>query len=783
MRLTDKGAHFYHCDFQVHTPRDINWTGAECITDDGRRDYAAMLVQACRERGLKGIAITDHHDMAFVPYVRRAAADETDEHGKPLPKEQQLVVFPGMELTLGVPCQALLLFDADFPEDLFALAMTALALTPNVPGVSKTAEIERLHAIHSMVQLKAELDKHTYLRDRYIVFPNVGENGQFSLIRKGQAGKYAEMPCVGGYVDGRLDRLGEGKRDIVAGKNKEWGNKRIACFQTSDNRFEDHRDLGRSTTWVKWAAPTAEALRQACLAQESRVSQEEPRLPSVVVASISVSNSVFLGPIDLELNPQYTALISGRGTGKSTILEYLRWALCDQPPGGGDEDTPNYQARRARLIDQTLKPVNATVQARFEVNGVPHIVRRNSTDGSLLIKIAGDEFRPCKEDEIRALLPIQAYSQKQLSDVSVRVDELSRFITAPIRGELAGIDRQSAERAERLRQSYATRRRQRGLEQTLQQRELQEKSLTEQADAIRSGLTGLTDEDRALLERGKVFDSADRTVQSWRDGLITLRDGASTLRATVDAYLADTTATPPEPEAEVLKAAYEEYTALLNDAKTAFDALITRAEAITSPAIGVASPWREWSEKVTEFRRAYDGAVLRSSAHSGKMKQLQVIEDQLSKHVRETIRVREELRTLSAADAAYRVEREAWEALLKERDNILDAQCQTLTENSGGAIRAQVRRFADSTDFVNGLRQALSGSRVQGGKIERLGESITAAGDAAGAQWNAQLAELEKLAEVDAEREGADRKPETTRAYRGWFCFGRFGSRDAQPET
>lgn len=21
----DKGAHFYHCDFQVHTPRDLQW--------------------------------------------------------------------------------------------------------------------------------------------------------------------------------------------------------------------------------------------------------------------------------------------------------------------------------------------------------------------------------------------------------------------------------------------------------------------------------------------------------------------------------------------------------------------------------------------------------------------------------------------------------------------------------------------------------------------------------------------------------------------------------------
>jgi type III restriction enzyme len=770
--LTDKGAHFYRCDFQVHTPRDINWGGAECVSDDARKEYAKKLVQACRDKGLQGIAVTDHHDMAFMPYIRGAATDETNAHGKPLPKEQQLVVFPGMELTLGVPCQALLIFDADFPEDLFSLAMTALTLTPNAAAESKTADTKRLDHVHSLVQLKSELDKHTYLRDRYIVFPNVGENGQFSLIRKGQQGKYVEMPCFGGYVDGNLDKLGDGKCTIIAGKNKEWGNKRVACFQTSDNRFEDHRDLGKSTTWVKWAVPTAEALRQACLAQESRVSQEQPRLPTVIVASISVSNSVFLGPIDLELNPQYTALIGGRGTGKSTILEYLRWALCDQPPGGGDEDTPNYQGRRARLIDQTLKPVNATVQVRFEVNGVPHIVRRNSVDGSLLIKIGSDEFRPCKEDEVRALLPIQAYSQKQLSDVSVRVDELSRFITAPIRAELARIDRQAGERAERLRQTYATKRRQRSLEQTVRQRELQEKSLTEQADAIRSGLTGLSEEDRALLDRGKVFDAADRSVQSWRDGAATLREGAASLRASVDGHLIENETVPVEPEDAILRAARQDYEALLNYTKTALDALIARAEAITdSPANGP-SPWREWAEKVAEFRKAYDAAVLRSSAHIEKMKQLQAIESQLARHVRETARVREELRTLSAADAAYRTEREGWESLLNERDDILNAQCKKLTENSSGAIRANVKRFSDSTDFVNGLRQALSGSRVQGGKIEKLGESISSAGEIAGTQWNAVLGDLEKLAEIDAEREGSDKKPETPVLIAAGFASG-----------
>jgi len=104
--MTDKGAHFYRCDLQVHTPRDRNWTGSGRTIDVYRNAYARLLVQACRDRGLQGVAATDHHDMAFAEHVRRAAREETYPQGKPLHQEQRLIVFPGMELTLSVPCQA-----------------------------------------------------------------------------------------------------------------------------------------------------------------------------------------------------------------------------------------------------------------------------------------------------------------------------------------------------------------------------------------------------------------------------------------------------------------------------------------------------------------------------------------------------------------------------------------------------------------------------------------------------------------------------------------------------
>jgi chromosome segregation protein len=109
---------------------------------------------------------------------------------------------------------------------------------------------------------------------------------------------------------------------------------------------------------------------------------------------------------------------------------------------------------------------------------------------------------------------------------------------------------------------------------------LEERSLTEQADVIRSSLTGLSDEDRAFLDRGKVFDAAEREVQSWQDAVSSFFTGAGVLRSLVSSTLAQTTSAPSEPEPAILQAAHEDQRKLFEDAQQSLDALAARAEAI-----------------------------------------------------------------------------------------------------------------------------------------------------------------------------------------------------------
>jgi len=438
----DRGAHFHRSDFQVHTPRDAQWKGKKATSDADRAAYAQSFVATCRRIGLSAVAITDHHDLLFAPLIRKAAENETNEHGQPYAPDQRLTVFPGVELTLALARQALLILDADLPDDRLPSVLQALAITPHDPAEAALPDVRPLDHITSLADLHKKLDEHDWLKGRYIVLPNASDSGHKTIMRKGMQAEYKDMPCVGGYLDGSIDKVGTGIRRIFAGEDAAWGNKPLAIFQTSDARSEDFASLGSPSTWVKWAEPTAEALRQACLGHQSRIAHVSPQVPTVFVSRVTVSNSKFLGPVDVAFNSQYNAVIGGRGTGKSTILDYLRWGLCDQAAQAGDEELANPTVRRERLIENTLKSVGGQVEVYFTINEIPHVVRRDAASGEIQLKVGDAEFTKVREEHVRSLLPVHAYSQKQLSSVALRMDELTRFVTAPVQRSLDSIDQE-----------------------------------------------------------------------------------------------------------------------------------------------------------------------------------------------------------------------------------------------------------------------------------------------------------------------------------------------------
>lgn len=721
----DKGTHFYRCDFQVHTPRDRQWQGDRPISEEERRSYAVDFIAACRAKRLDAVAITDHHDMAFIPYIREAAANELDAEGNLLPEVQRIQIFPGMELTLGIPCQALLIFGADFPDDMFRLATTSLTITPANASEPQCHELERLAHITTLLELQQELDKHEYLRGKYVILPNVSDGGASTLLRSGHSGHYKNMPCVGGYLDGNISQLGEGNSRILSGRDPEYGNKALALFQTSDNRSRDFAQLGAEATWVKWAVPTAEALRQACLAYESRISQDTPVLPSVYITSMSVSNSSFMGPINIEFSSQFNSIIGGRGTGKSTILEYLRWGLCDEAPSSTDyEDLPTYEAKRDSLIRQTLTALSANVQVNFTVNNVPHSVRRDSTSGELTLKIADGDFDTCSELDVRNLLPIQAYSQKQLSNVAVRLEELTRFIHSPIRQRLDNVNIQLERTALQMRSVYSSLQQKRSLERTVSNDERESRSLTEQVTAIRTGLTGINTEEQRILSQHDQYIQEEQFVSTLNQQIADLIEAMDRTKDLIDHPTVTDADISSLPNTALLNSLKQATLSLFGSLKVTVDQAIDSLRITTQEGDPIYTIVQSITTLHREYKQAYQAALAKSTSHEAVLTQLRDLEERLS-IVR--IRLTESRVALNGAgtpEQQFSELRSQWCTLHDTRSHLVEDQCSRMTVLSNGQIRATLRKGANVDRITERFRDAIKSSGIRGSKVENLYNSI-----------------------------------------------------------
>lgn len=755
----DKGAHFYRCDFQVHTPRDAQWHGEPATSPAERKAYAEELIRACRSKEIDAIAVTDHHDFAFFPYIKAAAKNEVDSDGVSIPKERQIVVFPGVELTLSSPaCQALLLLDADFDEGKLNDILTALSLDATQENASKLPSVDSVSptSVTSLNDLEEKLSLRKWLKGRFILLPHVSDRGHKTIFREGFEKHYKEMRCVGGYVEGEYSTKVVSRRSIVEGKQQDYGYPGIGVFQTSDNRKRDHSDLGEPITWVKWSEPTAEALRQACLARESRLSHTEPQLPGLWIASMAVSNSKFLGRLDVDFSQQYNVVIGGRGTGKSTMLEYLRWGLCDQPVESADSDLAPVQTKRKKLIDDTLQKVDGEVVVTFYLNGVRHIVRRSCKTHEIQMRIGTGELAHTTEQEVRNLFGIQAYSQKQLSSVGVRVEELKRLIETPIKHSLDQVRSNIRATEVKIRNAYGNLVRKREIEADIAKYDVEITSSTLQAEVLRESLKGLSADDQETIRRKTLYDNEELVVADLRNELARLKDR-------VDSLCSEIGDSSQEIEAGSSPASTEDHddlgpqiqnAELIEAIRASYEAHFARARAAIGELASLFDKGRiaelervteVWNKAKDAFNLEYESAKIRATANQQQLEQIAVIERRLTELRRLQAANRNALTALGDADNLYSAQRKRWDEIHNEKLRQLDNQCKGFSALSNGLIKADIAGGLDAEGLRRKFKVLFAGLNIKEQKIEDLCKYVVCASDPMAA-WNIILAELEELA-------------------------------------
>ena len=483
-------------------------------------------------------------------------------------------------------------------------------------------------------------------------------------------------------------------------------------------------------------------------------------MPQIFIESLDVTNSKFLGGFNINFNQQYNALIGGRGTGKSTILEYIRWGLCDQTVKIGNyQELDIIQNRRDTLIRKTLTAVDGEVRITMVKNDVRHIVKRNSASREILLKIGDGEFQKVSEEDIRKVLPIQSYSQKQLSDVGVKTEELKRFIEQPIKSSLERTSYNLDETNLKLKNAYNQLVRKKKVQNEIANFNIEGSSIKGQVKGIRESLKGISEADQKTINKKSKFELEKTIIENTESELSLFESKADELLELLKLY--------PEPiEPHIDNIENKDLIENLNtEVKTKFKNINEAVQNLKdifneSGLKQYTEIVEEWGKKQAQFDSEYEAAKGKSIASQEQLTNIKKLEDRLAEINSLVADRKSVLKELGNPENDYNAYKEEWKELHLEKVQVLNDQATNFTDLSNNLIKAVVTKNINLANFKEKLRSILEGTRIREERIDALIAHIRSKDDPI-SEFIAISEELRLLAEFKLDEENPEELPST----------------------
>lgn len=305
--MFESGLQYVRADFHLHTLKDKEFTySGESTSFVG--DYVSALKNASINVGI----ITNHNKFDIEEYkaIRKAA------------KKQDIFILPGVELTVKEGANGIHTLIVFNPEEWLENGNNHIQtfLTAAFATISNP-ENRNTKSIFDLKNVFDQLD--AYGRDYFIVFAHVDQNsGLFSECRGGL------LESLAGFAPFRHRVLGLQKsrtRDNL-GKFEKFCGYLPALVEGSDPKSISDIGKGDRCTYLKIGEYSYAAIKFALQDYRERVSESVPNNKHGFIESISFQGGKFDGQTII-FSRELNTLIGIRGSGKSSILEAVRYVL------------------------------------------------------------------------------------------------------------------------------------------------------------------------------------------------------------------------------------------------------------------------------------------------------------------------------------------------------------------------------------------------------------------------------------------------------------------------
>ena len=402
------GAHFVRCALQVN-PHHYSESYKNSPNDGDAQSYAASLVEKACELDIGVLAITDHNSVQDVETFHKAASG-TD-----------VTVLPGFELESTDRIHVLCIYGSDTTTAQLDRFLGEFGIRKPEPSRDNCSQ--DFATILEMVSSQGGIAIAAHV---------FGEKGLFRALQKSaRARAWRNENLLAIQIPSSIEALDEGERSIIRNEVSEYARpykagqgQAIAVVNARDVASVSHLSDEGATTLIKFAGqPSVEGLRQAFLDPDSRVRLNTDEVPEEhsELAAIAWEGGGFLDGGAIHFNPNLNVLIGGRGTGKSTVIESIRYALDLEPAGdearNAHRDIVRHVLRsgtKVSLLVRSLHPAERRYRIERTVPNPP-VVRND--EGEIL------NLRP-----IDVLPRVEVFGQHEISELTRSGPKLTRLL-------------------------------------------------------------------------------------------------------------------------------------------------------------------------------------------------------------------------------------------------------------------------------------------------------------------------------------------------------------------
>ena len=395
------GAKYFRCVLQVN-PFSYLKTNRGVDHGLGEEEYNSLLVSKCRELGIKIIAITDHNQVDGINAIRKKA--------EPL----GITVFPGFEVSSSEGVHLLCIFDQDTETNVLKSYLGGLGI--HTPGPSTKNSSEPFSEILRKVQEKW---------NGICAAAHITNNGGLLRMLKDGAriNAWRDPNLYAAQIPGSISDLEYADQQIVLNKDINYKRaRRVAVVNASDIGRPEDLESFQASTYIKMSQPSVEGLRQAFLDPDSRIrllSEEEPPRHTELVALTWEGG--FLDGAAIHLNGNLNTLIGGRGTGKSTIIESLRYVLGLEPFG---EEAKKASSGILKQVIRSGTKISLLVRSHHP-SLKDYLIERTYPNPSTIRDADGNVLSLTPRDICRN---VEIYGQHEIGELTKSPTKLSRLL-------------------------------------------------------------------------------------------------------------------------------------------------------------------------------------------------------------------------------------------------------------------------------------------------------------------------------------------------------------------